>query len=86
MLGDCIADLKPFQKLSIEEYGKDRIAQAVVERKLQLAAEICLDIGSHRSNLPDTRVILNSYLTAFVANEATVRRQRSSRVLRRRCS
>lgn len=42
-----MADLKPFQKLSAEEYKRDRIAQAVVERKLQLAIQICLDIGSH---------------------------------------
>ena len=47
LLGDYIKDLQPFQKLSPDEYSQDGIAQAVVERKLQLAIQVCLDIGSH---------------------------------------
>ena len=47
MLADYVGRLKPFQKMSFEQYINDRMSQAVVERWLQLAAQICLDIASH---------------------------------------
>jgi len=33
--------------MPLEQYMNDRMAQAVVERWLQLSAQICLDIASH---------------------------------------
>ena len=47
MLADYVRRLKPFQKMTLEQYINDRVSQAVVERWLQLSAQICLDIANH---------------------------------------
>ena len=47
MLADYVRRLKPFQKMTLEQYIDDRMSQAVVERWLQLSAQICLDITNH---------------------------------------
>ena len=58
MLADYVRRLKPFQKITLEQYIDDRMSQAVVERWLQLlpplggvggglSAQICLDITNH---------------------------------------
>jgi uncharacterized protein YutE (UPF0331/DUF86 family) len=33
--------------MTLEQYTNDRVSQAVVERWLQLSAQICLDIANH---------------------------------------
>jgi len=39
--------LRELSKVSLEEYINDQVLQDSAERNLQLAAQVCIDIGSH---------------------------------------
>lgn len=39
--------LRELSKVSLDEYMKDQILQDSAERNLQLAAQVCIDIGNH---------------------------------------
>ena len=42
-----IEGLQPFVHLSLDEYLADGDRQLIVERRLQLAAQVCIDIGNY---------------------------------------
>lgn len=46
-LEQSLRKLKELSKVSWDEYIKDEGIQDRVERNLQIAAQICIDIGSH---------------------------------------
>lgn len=46
-LEQALRKLKVLAKVSWDEYIKDEAIQDRVERNLQIAAQICIDIGSH---------------------------------------
>lgn len=45
-LHDVVHDLRDFPALTLAEYLADSMQQAAVERQLQVAAQICIDIGA----------------------------------------
>ncbi len=46
-LKDEIEGLRPYSQLSREEYLEDKERQRAIERGLQLAAQVCIDIGNY---------------------------------------
>jgi len=46
-LKEYVEDLQPFAHLSLAEYLSDDERQLAVERLLQLAAQVCLDVGNY---------------------------------------
>ena len=46
-LNESLEHLKSKQNVSFEEYKKDRDIQAIIERKLEMAIQACIDIGNH---------------------------------------
>lgn len=47
LLAEYRKDLKEYEKISLEEYRKDKKIQRFIERTLQLSIECCIDITSH---------------------------------------
>ncbi len=47
LLEEYTNDLKNLQKVSFQEYQKNKLIRRAVERTLQLAIETCIDIGQH---------------------------------------
>jgi len=45
-LNDTVKDLRELPRQTLEEYLQDRQRQAVVERWLQIGAQICIDTGA----------------------------------------
>ena len=46
-LNDYLRSLRQMQAVSLDEYLDDDNIQTIVERKLQLAIQVCMDIGSY---------------------------------------
>lgn len=46
-LNDYLRSLRQMQAVSMDEYLDDDNIQTIVERKLQLAIQVCMDIGSY---------------------------------------
>jgi uncharacterized protein YutE (UPF0331/DUF86 family) len=46
-LDDYQRSLKQFQNIPLDEYLRDDNVQAIVERKLQLSIQVCLDIANY---------------------------------------
>ncbi|HLB47643.1 MAG TPA: DUF86 domain-containing protein [Anaerolineales bacterium] len=46
-LKDEVEGLQPYTRLSLEEYITDKVRQLAIERRLQLAAQVCIDIGNY---------------------------------------
>jgi uncharacterized protein YutE (UPF0331/DUF86 family) len=46
-LDDYLRALRQMQAVSLDEYLDDDNIQTIVERKLQLAIQVCMDIGSY---------------------------------------
>ena len=46
-LENYLNDLRPIQKVTLSQYLDDRNMQAVVERRLQLSAQVCIDVANH---------------------------------------
>lgn len=46
-LDGYLKSLRQLQRISLEEYLADENIQAIVERRLQLAIQICLDIANY---------------------------------------
>lgn len=46
-LDDYLRTLRQMQAISLNEYLNDDNIQTIVERKLQLAIQVCMDIGSY---------------------------------------
>ena len=46
-LDNYLKGLRPLQKIPLEEYLADENIQAIVERRLQLAIQVCLDIANY---------------------------------------
>lgn len=46
-LNDSLAHLESKRNVSFETYRKDKDIQAIVERKLEISIQACIDIGNH---------------------------------------
>lgn len=46
-LRDCVDKLKPISKLTKDDFTNDPVLPDLAERSLQVAIQICLDIGNH---------------------------------------
>ena len=46
-LKEYVEDLQPYVRLSLVEYLADKDRQYAVERLLQLASQVCLDVGNY---------------------------------------
>jgi len=46
-LKEYIEELQPYVSLTLEEYLGDKERQRAIERTLQLAAQVCIDIGNY---------------------------------------
>lgn len=46
-LNDSLAHLESKRNVSFEAYRKDRDVQAIVERKLEISIQACIDMGNH---------------------------------------
>lgn len=42
-----VGKLKTYRNVAIDEYLRDEDMQAIVERRLQLAIQVCIDIGNY---------------------------------------
>lgn len=47
LLDEYTSDLRQLQSVDFQEYQENKLIRRTVERTLQLAAEVCLDIGQH---------------------------------------
>lgn len=46
-LDDYLRGLRPFQQIPLDEYLRDENMQMIVERRLQLSIQVCIDIANY---------------------------------------
>lgn len=81
-LDELYTDLERFRALSLEEYLNNADTQAIVERKLQLAIQVCMDIANyiiahHQLKVPDDeRGLFTALVEAGILSHELAQRMR----------